>query len=140
MTIRRYTGILLAIALCCAVGPSRADAQDREATTRALEKAMRSADVKALIGRMSDRVGVAVFGASREYSKTQAEYVLRDFFSEYPPESFRVNQSSETDQGAFLAGVYASTRYDKDIDVYMRLRERGGRWELREVIIRTEPR
>lgn len=137
-SIARAAGcLLILVGLVAAPG---AGAQDRDETTARLERAMAKGDVKAIIAATPTRVAIAVFGASREYSRPQAEFVLRDFFSEYPPAGFTVSESSTTEQGAFIAGRYRSTRGGRDIDVYMRLRDRRGKWELREIIIRTEPR
>lgn len=133
------TLVLVAVCLVAAWG-NEARGQDTPPSTRQIEEAMATGNVKGLINAMSARVAIAVFGASREYSRTQAEYVLKDFFSEYPPAGFDSSQFSSTASGAFLAGRYHSTRRGRVIDVYFRLRDRAGKWEVREIIIRTEPR
>ena len=144
MTLKPLSIALLATAIHVVLlfGPaaSPASAQSRPAEMDRIEKAFGEGDVKALLNTMSSRVAIAVFGASREYSRTQAEYVLKEFFDEYPPVRFAVSRFSETDQGAFVAGRYKSRRGGNDIDVYLRLRDQRGKWELREIIIRTEPR
>ena len=144
MTLRSIYTVLLVTAIVAVVifglSVPPASAQSRPAEMEKIEKAFGEGDVKALLNTMSSRVAIAVFGASREYSRTQAEYVLKEFFDEYPPARFTVSRFSETDQGAFVAGRYKSPRGGGDIDVYLRLRDQRGRWELREIIIRTEPR
>jgi hypothetical protein len=131
------SGALLLIAAIPLRGTS---AQSRESAMERIEKAIGAGEATALAATMSQRVSVAVFGASREYSQSQAEHVLRKFFAEYPPSGFSVLKHSETEQGAFVAGRYRSARLEGEIDLYLRLRDRDGNWELREIIIQTEPR
>ena len=132
-----FTGVVL---LITAIPLRETSAQSRESAMSRIEKAIGAGDATALAATMSQRVAVAVFGASREYSKSQAEHVLRKFFAEYPPSRFSVLKHSETEQGAFVAGRYRSARLDGEVDLYLRLRDRDGTWELREIIIQTEPR
>jgi len=122
------------------LGVPGADCQSRVEVTRRVEQALSEGNVNALLGTVSPRVAIAVSGESREYSRTQAEYVLKSFFAKHPPAGFSVRTLSETEQGAFLAGKYRVSGVAREIDVYLRLRDRRGAWELRELIIRTDPR
>jgi len=115
-------------------------AQSRESAMERIEKAIASGDAKALAGTMSQRVAVAVFGSSREYSQSQAEHVVKKFFADYPPSGYAIMKVSDSEQGAFVAGRYRSVRLEGAADLYLRLRDRDGKWELREIIVQTAPR
>jgi len=44
------------------------------------------------------------------FSRTQAELIIRDFFSKYPPRSFSINhQGASSDGSRYYIGVYKTT-------------------------------
>lgn len=133
----RYAAFVVVVLLLVSILPAAASAQSRAAVVERIEKAIASGDAKALAGTVSQRVAIAVFGASRDYSQGQAEHVLRKFFADYPPSAFSITKRSESEQGAFVAGRYRSERLEGAADVYLRLRDRDGNWEVREIIVQT---
>lgn len=94
--------------------------------------AFESGDVDALIRRCADRVDLSLFGDGELLSKSQAKYVMREFFRDYPPLELDVEETSSTEGSWFASGVYRHGRGDP-LSVYFRLRSSGSEWELREI-------
>lgn len=45
------------------------------------------------------------------YSKTQAELIIKDFFSKYPPSNFIIKQRGSSSEGSkFAIGIYQCTK------------------------------
>ena len=100
-----------------------------------IERAFSSGDVDALTAMASDRVEIAVFGRSRLYSRSQARFVLKDLFDQYPPLHFELSAPSRTARGVFAAGTYRYSVEEKPLRVYVRLRKSGQAWSLREILV-----
>ena len=133
--------IILAMALLMAApsaegqeGEQRQQMQQRPELAR-LQEAFSTADDAALYGMLSDRVEVAIFGRSRLYSRSQARIVLRDLFSQYPPQQFELSAPSQTSKGLFAAGTYRYSADKEPFQVYVRLRKSGENWTLREILV-----
>jgi hypothetical protein len=123
------------LVLALAAGTQPASAQPAD-VVNSIEEALNSGNVSKLLSHGSDRIAVAVFGAAREYSQAQAEYVLKDFFKTHRVKSFSFDESSDTDRGKFVQGRLRYAGSDKALQVFVRLRMKRGEWELREIIIR----
>jgi hypothetical protein len=119
------------------VGPTLAQ------TPNGIEKvqdAFADGDAYALLGGASDRVEIALLGRSRLYSRQQAVHVMLDFFRRYPPEGFTL-QSQDREEGSWFAtGLYRHRHAEHPLQVYLRLRLRDDRWELREVRVEERQR
>lgn len=71
------------------------------------ETAIRIGDSKELTKHLGDLVELNFMDEKNSYSRTQAEFVLRDFFSKYPAESFRYDHKTTSETGLqFTIGTY----------------------------------
>ncbi|MCB0719112.1 MAG: DUF4783 domain-containing protein [Bacteroidetes bacterium] len=131
----RFVVPLLFIGLMLSVAVPNGAAQDRD-VVKSIERALNKGDVPGLLAFGSDRIAVAVFGEAREYSHSQAEYVLKDFFKTHRVTSFSFDDRSQTDRGMFVQGRLRYRGADEPLQVFVRLRMRSDEWELREIIIR----
>lgn len=104
-----------------------------------LEQALAGGDVETLLGQTAERIDITVFGASAVYSRSQAQYVLKDFFREYPPRRFRFQEPSQREENWFAAGQYWYEQSETPLWVYVRLRRQGAQWELREIRVDRKP-
>ncbi|GIV62170.1 DUF4783 domain-containing protein [Rhodocaloribacter litoris] len=102
---------------------------------QAIEEAFSRGDVETLLHRAAPQVEIAVFEPSRLYSRGQARYVLRTFFRAYPPRRFVLRDYFETHSGWFAEGDFWHVRGEEPLRIYLRLRQRAGRWELREILV-----
>ncbi len=100
-----------------------------------VEKAFSEADVDALSNMSADRVEIAVFGRSRLYSRSQARFILKELFDQYPPMRFELSAPSQTEKGLFAAGSYRYSMEQEPLRVYVRLRKSGESWSLREILV-----
>ncbi len=72
-----------------------------------VRSAIKAGSSKELSKYLSDMVSLKIEGVQANYSKTQAEYVLKDFFGKYRPTDFQY-----VHQGASEGGLkYAIGRY-----------------------------
>lgn len=129
--------LLVGVALVAA-RPAAAQAQStHEVVLQDVQRAFVAGDAKALLGYAADRLEISLFNESTLYSRSQALYVMQAFFREYPPVRFVYQEHQPASGSWFAAAVYWCDPADRPLRVYIRLRERGDGWELRE--IRVDP-
>lgn len=116
-------------------------AQDSgEAGIDRLEQALNEGDARALLAPAAPQLEISLFGSSTVYSRGQALYVLQDFFREYPPRRFVLQENREKEGSHFVVGNYWHEGAEQPLWVYLHLRSSGGEETLREIRIerRTE--
>lgn len=97
-------------------------------------ESLRTGRVATLVDVLADRVDLTIFGSSEVLSKSQAKYVLQDFFRNYPPTSLTVHETSPSEGNWFASAAYGYRGVDEPLTVYLRMRVRDAyRWELREL-------
>ncbi len=131
--VQTTLAVLIVLASLVVVPDSYGQAAD---VVDSIEKALNKGDVSKLLSHGSDRIAVAVFGEAREYSQAQAEFVLKDFFKTHQVRAFSFDESSTTERGMFVQGRLLHKSSDRALRVFVRLRMRQSKWELREIIIR----
>lgn len=129
-----------------------ASAQDRTATDRfqdedvtasaqydgavALEEirmALSLGDVERLVERLGPRIDLTLFGTNELLSRSQARYVVKSFFAEYPPIAVDLIDTTESDGNWFASAGYWYETGTAPMSVYLRLRLGSAGWELREL-------
>lgn len=124
-------GMLLGLGLTSATATAQ-----QAAALEAVEDAVAAGNAEALLGKASDRVEIALFGSSTLYSRSQAMYVMKQFFQDYPPVQFSLQHTSIAVGNWFASGLYFYAASDRPLRVYVRLRARGDvGWEVREIRI-----
>lgn len=76
-----------------------------------VEGALRASSSKELIKHLHLKVEIKLDGERKEYSINQAEIMLKQFFSQYPAESFEFIHEGNNNSGAIL---YAIGSYESD--------------------------
>ena len=119
------------------VSPVRAQEQTTQEahTAQQIKRAFEAGNARALLDAAVDRLEISLFGANTSYSRGQALYVLEDFFRNYPPHRFMLQDHQETDGHRFAMGRYWYEGSDRPLQVYLRLRAEGGGWVLQEIRI-----
>jgi len=130
---------MLGMVLAGSVVAAPARAQQMEALGR-LREAFVAGDANALLRDASDRVEIALLGRSKLYSKAQGTYVLQDFFRRYPPQDFTLQHNEPEAGNWFTTGRYRYKHAEQPLQVYVRFRQKGAQWELREVRIEERRR
>lgn len=79
-----------------------------------ISKIVVAGNAKELVKTFDESVDLNIDGDEATYSRSQAEAVLKDFFSKSPPKSFAINH-----KGASKGGLpYAIGRYEHDSGTY----------------------
>jgi hypothetical protein len=69
------------------------------------------ADPKSLTRYFNDYVEISFDGEKNSYSKTQAEFVMKDFFKKYPPVSFELIHQGASKEGLrYAIGKYSFSK------------------------------
>lgn len=70
--------------------------------------ALKTGSSKELVKYFNDIVELSFDGEKSNYSKTQAEFVLKDFFKKYPPVDFQyIHQGSSKEGLKYAIGKYS---------------------------------
>jgi hypothetical protein len=94
--------------------------------------AIQSMDAKKLTGYFSAKVDLDVSDINGNYSKTQAEIIMRDFFKNNPVISFTLNHEGESDDGSqFFIGTYKTAA--KNYRVYTLLKKESDRLLIQQL-------
>lgn len=132
--------VLIVLALCA--GPSYAQQADNAAASVPSElvsrvsAAFQNGDAQQLLGETSNRIEVGLPGTRAYYSRSQAVYVLREFFEEHDPTRFTVEDVSEAGASYFVTGRFWYSRSEQPMHVYTRFANGDG-YTVYE--IRVEP-
>lgn len=74
-----------------------------------LEKCISEGDSENLAKHFGESVDIGLPYADKDYGKTQAEMVMRNFFEKHPPNSFIIEESGSTSESnKFFIGEYIS--------------------------------
>jgi hypothetical protein len=97
-----------------------------------VKESIKAGSSKELAKYLNTSVDVTMDGDMGTYSKTQAEFILRDFFKENPPSSFTI-----VHQGASKGGLpYAIGQYlsgNLTYRVWMRIKNTGNKFLIHEI-------
>jgi hypothetical protein len=93
--------------------------------------AMRSGNANELSRYLDNRVDISLPDKSDTYSKTQAEMVIRDFFSTNGVQSFQVKQKGENGGSEFCIGLLKTRNGDFRTVLFMKLK--GDKQLLQEI-------
>lgn len=131
--------LIIAVTAVMVLGPSALYAQEVDPDTvvlRRIQRAIAEGDAHALLTSAPERLEVSLFGAQTFYSSAQALYVMRDFFRNYPPQRFDLQDISKTENSRLAIGQYWHIRAEQPLQVYIYLHCRNEQWRLEEVRIK----
>jgi hypothetical protein len=97
-----------------------------------MKDAIKASNAKEVIKFFNTSVDMNLAGEASMYSKTQAEFVLRDFFKKFPATDFRIQHTGSSKGGLqFAIGEYVS---NGDVfDVLIRVKEVSGAYLIHEI-------
>lgn len=91
--------------------------------------AIKSGSAKALVDYFDSSVDLKVSDKEVSYSKSQAEFVMKDFFKNNAPSNYVVNHIGSSPGGAkYCIGSYTSG--DKHYRVYMKMKKVNGTYKV----------
>lgn len=132
--VRRVNAIVVAGLLAAVVQfgqPDGVAAQDAASIVREIERALAEGNANRLAAVAADRVEVGLLEGSTLYSRSQALYVLEDFFEEFAPERCALRTVDESDTDWFVSGQYWHAGGDEPLRVFVQFKSEGGQWSLR---------
>lgn len=84
--------------------------------------AIQKGDYQKLSEKLNTTVDLQIEDADGNYSKTQAEQIIKNFFKKYPPKSFKtVHEGSSKNNSEYIIGSYVSAT--KSFRVYILLKK-----------------
>lgn len=106
MKIKKYLPLILIFALFAC---PRVYSQDKNKGDE-IAKLIRKGDAKELAHSFNTTIQLTLPDDDGRFSRTQAELIIRNFFTKYPPRSFTINhQGSSADGSQYYIGIYKST-------------------------------
>lgn len=97
-----------------------------------IREAIKAGDAKALVRHFNTSIEIKLDGNVSSFSKTQGEFVMRDFFKNSPPANFTIMHT-----GASKGGLqYAIGRYESGGNSYIvviRVKDVGGQLLIHEM-------
>lgn len=99
--------------------------------------ALKAGSSKELSKYLNNTVEISVDGEKASYSRNQAEFVLKDFFNNYPTRGFRyVHQGSSKEGLKYTVGTYS---YDRgEFRVFMLIKQFGGNYLVDKIDFNRE--
>jgi len=96
-----------------------------------ITNALRSGDAVEIAKYMDNVVDITINNNQSTYSRSQAEMVLRNFFSKNKPKNFEVERSGDQTTGHFNIGLLVTT--NGKYTVYLFLKEKNNDFFLQEI-------
>ncbi|MEL7001977.1 MAG: DUF4783 domain-containing protein [Bacteroidota bacterium] len=129
-----HIGIMLTLTiLALAYGPSYSQSD----VINNVKNALKSGSSKELAKFLNQNVDVTIGDDFQTFSKTQAEYALRDFFKENVPDSFTIiHQGASKGNLHFFIGKYTSN--SNAFRVFLRIKNISGRYLIHEISFTKE--
>lgn len=99
--------------------------------------ALKAGSSKELSKYLNNTVEISIDGEKASYSRNQAEFVLKDFFNNYPTRGFRyVHQGSSKEGLKYTVGTYS---YDRgEFRVFMLIKQFGGNYLVDKIDFNRE--
>ncbi|MEM6525442.1 MAG: DUF4783 domain-containing protein [Bacteroidota bacterium] len=108
--------------------------QAQSEVVESIKKAMKSGSSKELSKYFSQNVDVTIDGDIQPFSKTQAEYELRDFFKNHVPDNFTIIHQGASKGGLhFAIGQYVSK--SETFRIFFRIKGTEGKYLIHEITI-----
>ncbi|MCF8368121.1 MAG: DUF4783 domain-containing protein [Bacteroidales bacterium] len=92
--------------------------------TSRINKALEIADASKLASSFSSTIDLEIPGTDGNFSKNQAEIIVKDFFKKNPVKSYKSNHLGSSNDGSkYIIGTYSSSN-NKTFRVYILLKKR----------------
>ncbi len=100
-----------------------------------IQTALEKGDARLLLDASAERLELNLLGTNGLYSRSQAQYVMQNFFRQYPPKRFSFQERTEAQGSQVGAGYYWHEPAEQPLWVFVMLRDKDGQPELREIRI-----
>lgn len=98
-----------------------------------VKEAIKLGSSKEIVRYLNTNIDITIDGNMDSYSRTQAEFVLKDFFKKNPPSSFViVHQGASKGGSPYATGQYASTNENVYL-VWVRIKKINNKFLIHEM-------
>jgi hypothetical protein len=99
----KRNSFLLWLVLCAGLFSGRFAHSQNPIVIDQVKDAIKAGSAKELAKHLSPSVDITIEGKLQNYSKAQAEFVLRDFFKAHPPSEFSLSHQGQSKGGQSFA-------------------------------------
>ncbi|MBK5279704.1 MAG: DUF4783 domain-containing protein [Bacteroidia bacterium] len=129
MKIRYYYKIVL---VCLVIGFTGAETFAQAEIFAPIKELIKAGSSKDMVKYLNQSVDMNLDGEVNTYSKTQAEFALRDFFKKHPPKDFSIVHTGSSKGGLqFAIGRYLSN--GESYSALIRLKEVSQNYLIHEI-------
>ena len=112
-------------------------AQAQSEVINNVRDALKTGSSKELSRYLNNTIEISINGEKASYSRNQAEFILKDFFTKYSPQGFRyVHQGSSKEGLKYTVGTYTHER--GEFRVFMLIKELGGEYLVDKIDFNQE--
>ena len=113
-----------------------ANCQEAAAVSSKIASAIKAGDAKELAAYFHSNIELTVLENDGTYSKSQAEIIIKDFFTKYPPKDFSINHNgSSKDLSQFFIGSYKTTNQQKSYRIYFLMKSLSNKMLIQQLQI-----
>ncbi len=130
--IMKTSRVISLIILCVALLPGVRAFSQAEGIIDQVKESIKAGSAKELSKYFNQAVDVTIEGKPENFSKAQAEFVLRDFFKAHPPSEFNIiHQGSSKGGQPFAIGQYKSN--SETYRVWMKIKTTSNEQLIQEI-------
>jgi hypothetical protein len=120
-----YSIVLLAMTML--LSPSSSRGQSAPEVLGQIQESLIDGNADRLVSFFNERIEITLMGQRQVHSQKQALYVMRQFFSNYPPNAFRVRHKGDTGGTFYALGEYQSAKGQFEVNLFIKLSTDGHR-------------
>lgn len=119
--MKNISALCVVVLLLLLGAPAALRAQTADATIDKLAQAIQSSDASAIQELLSEKVEITMPPSTDgEYSRNQALFIVREFFMNYPAQSFSILHRGNNAGTHYAMGKYTSQRAQFDVNLFLR--------------------
>jgi hypothetical protein len=100
-----------------------------------IESGFRTGNPAVLLIDAAEPIDLAIYGHGASFSRSQAALVLLDFFRRYPPGEVSFREEVSAANRRSIVGQYREAGATEASAIFVRMRARNDRWEIRSIRI-----
>lgn len=85
-----------------------------------ITEAMKTGNAANLSKHFNSSVEITLPSTDKTYSSTQANFVMKEFFSKYPPKGFSIIHKGESGSTHYATGTYNSSKGNFDTNIFVK--------------------
>ncbi len=121
LTHNSFGARVIAVALLLMLAATaNGQAQTSDAVFAAIEASIKKTDIASLAQHFHTTVEVTIGDNDQDYARKQAQYVVKEFFTNYPVRTFTMMHKGNSGENFYAVGTYVSNRGTFDTNILVR--------------------